>query len=79
MCLRPKIFLFLFVICESGDAATDAGNEERQFRMLLGECNKLIHIRLYRFYATLHCWNGIALTLQPHALAHDGPKLAVGV
>jgi len=67
-----------FIIGESGDAAADASDEERQFGVLLGEPNELIHIRTDGFHAALHRGDGIALTLQAHALTHDGPKLAVG-
>ena len=67
-----------FFIGESSDAAADASDEERQFRVLLGEPNELIHIRTDGFHAALHRGDGIALTLQAHALTHDGSKLAVG-
>ena len=65
-------------ICESGNAATDAGHEERQVLVLLGELDELVHIWTDGFYATLHRWDGIALALQTHTLTHNSPKLAVG-
>ena len=67
-----------FFIREACDAAADASDEERQFRVLLGECDELVHIRTDGVHAALHRGDGIALTLQANALTHDGSKLAVG-
>ena len=53
-----------FIISKSGDAATDASNEEGEGRVLLGELDKLVHIRTDGFYAALHGGDGIALALQ---------------
>ena len=66
-----------FFIGKSGDAAADASYKERQVLMLFGELDELVHIRTNGFYPTLHRWDGIALTLQTHALAHDSSKLTV--
>ena len=66
------------LIRESGNTATDASHKERHVLVLLGERDKLVHIRTYGLYAALHSRDGIALSLQTHALTHDGPKLAVG-
>ena len=59
---------------EAGDAAADTGHEERQVLMFPGERDKIVNIRFYRLYPTLHCWDGIALSLQSYALSHDGAK-----
>ena len=67
-----------FIICESGDATTDAGNEERLVLMLLGKLDELINVGFDGFHTALHRWDGITLALQTHALAHNSPKLAVG-
>ena len=67
-----------FIIGESCYAAADAGDKEGEGRVLLGELDELVHIRTDGLYAALHRRDGVALTLQAHALTHDGPKLAVG-
>ena len=67
-----------FIIRESGNAATDAGDEEGEGRVLLGELDELVHIRTDGLYAALHRRDAVALALQTNALTHDGPKLAVG-
>ena len=46
--------------------------------MLLGERNKLVHIRTDGFHPTLHRRDSVALPLQSYTLSHDGSKLAVG-
>ena len=67
-----------FFVREACNAATDTGNEEGEGRVLLGKLDELVHIGFDGFYATLHRWDTVALTLQSYALSHDGPKLAVG-
>jgi len=67
-----------FVVGESGDAAADASDEERQLGVLPGEPDELIDIRTDGFHAALHRGYGITLTLQANALPHDGPELTVG-
>ena len=57
-----------FVICKSGDAAADTGNEERQVLMLLSELDELVHIRTNGLYTALHRRDAVALSLQTHAL-----------
>ena len=66
------------VICKSGYAASDAGDQERQFGMLLGKIDKLIHVGTDGLHTALHGWNGVALPLQAYALTYDGTKLQVG-
>ena len=48
-------------VTEAGNAATDTGDEEDKFRMLLGICDKLIDVRFDRLQSTLHRRDGIAL------------------
>ena len=43
--------------------------------MSLGEGYELRHIRLYGFYAALHCGYGVALTAKADTASHDGSKL----
>ena len=66
------------LVRKSCDATTDARHKERQFRMLLGEGNELVHIRTDGINPTLHRRDAVALPLQSYALSHDGAKLAVG-
>ena len=61
-----------FIIRESSDATADAGDKERQILVLFGELDELIHIRTNGFYPALHRGDAVALSLQSHALAHDG-------
>ena len=63
---------------ESGDATADTGDEEGEFRVRLGELDELVDIGADGLYPTLHRGDAVALALQADALAHDGPKLAVG-
>ncbi len=58
-----------FVGIEAGDAATDAGDEEMEFRVFAGKGNELIDVRGDGLYATLHRGDGVALTLQAYALS----------
>ena len=66
------------IICESGNAASDAGNQEGEGGVLLGKRDEVIHIRTDGLYTALHRRDAVALSLQAHALTHDGSKLAVG-
>ena len=59
---------------EACDAAADAGHQEGHLGMAVGETEELIHVGLDGVHAPLHGWDGIALSLQAHALAHDGTK-----
>ena len=56
----------------------DASHKERQILMILGKLDELVHIGPDGIYPTLHCRDAVALSLQTHALTHDGSKLAVG-
>ena len=67
-----------FVISKTCYAAANASHEEGEGRVLLGELDKLVHIRTDGFHTALHGGDGIALALQTYALAHDGSELAVG-
>lgn len=66
-----------FLFAETGNAAADGGDEEMQFRVCLGKCDKCIDIGDYGFHAALHGGNGIALALQAFALSPDGAELVV--
>ena len=63
---------------EACDAAADAGHQEGHLGMAVGEAEELIHVGLDSIHATLHGGDGIALSLQAHALAHDGTKPIYG-
>lgn len=60
---------------EPCDAATDPCDQKDHLGMLLGEAYKPINVWFNSLYATLHCWDGITLSLQSHALAPNGTEL----
>lgn len=66
------------LIPEAGDATADAGHEELELGMGLGELDELVHIGLDGFHATLHGGDGVTLSLQPNALAPHGAKAVIG-
>ena len=66
------------LVREACDAAADACDEECQLGMCLGKQDELVHVGTYRFHASLHRRDAVALSLQPYALPHDGSELAVG-
>ena len=51
------------LIPEAGDATADAGHEELELRMRMGELDELVNVRLDGFHATLHRGDGITLSL----------------
>ena len=63
---------------ETGDAATDAGHQELVLLMVGRELDELVNIGFDGLHAALHRRDGITLSLQSHALAHDGAKAARG-
>ena len=44
--------------------------------MLSGKGNEIVNIRFYGLNATLHSWNGIALSTKTYAASHHGTELA---
>lgn len=67
-----------FLVCESGYATADAGNEEGKFGVILRKGDKLIHIRADGLHTTLHRGDGVTLPLQTDTLSHNSAKIAVG-
>ena len=67
-----------FTVPEAGNATAYACDKEHQLGMLLSKRYELVDIRTDGFHASLHCRDGIALSLQTYALPHDGTKLAEG-
>ena len=63
---------------ETGDAATDLGDEEGHFRMLPGKPDEVVDIGSNGLHAALHGRNGIALALQSDALPSDGAEALPG-
>lgn len=63
---------------ETGDAATDLGDEEGHFRMLPGKPDEVVDIGGDGLHAALHGRNGIALALQSDALPPDGAEALPG-
>ncbi len=66
------------LIRESGDTAADARDQELILGMLFSKRNKLIHVGFDGLHPTLHGGNGVALSLQAHALAPHRTKAVVG-
>ena len=63
---------------ETGDAATYWGYQEMKLLMMLGIGDEIIHVWTDGFYAALHRWDGVTLTLQTNTLAHDGTEMQAG-
>ena len=59
---------------EARDAASDAGDQEGHLRMLFGEGDKLVNEWFDGVYTALHGRDSIALSLQAHALSHNGSE-----
>ena len=66
------------LIPKASDAAADAGHEELELRMRLGEGDELVNIGLDGLHTTLHRGDGITLSLQPHTLTPHGAKAVIG-
>lgn len=66
-----------FIHRKSRYSATDLGNQKSLGRMPLSELDKLVHIGLNRFHASLHGRNGITLSLQACALSPDRTEFPV--
>ena len=63
---------------EACDAATDLRHEEFQLGMLSSEADKLDDIGRNGLHTALHGRNGIALSLQTHALPPNGTETLKG-
>ena len=61
-----------FTVPEAGNATAYACDKEDKLRMLSSKGNEFVDIRTDGFHSSLHCRNGIALSLQAYALPHDG-------
>ncbi len=46
--------------------------------MMLGKINEMLHVWTDGFHAALHRRDGVTLTLQANALAHDGTEMQSG-
>ena len=64
--------------CEACDAAAYLRDEEGQLWMHVGETDELLHVGQDGVGTALHRRDGIALSLQAHALTHDSTILLVG-
>ena len=62
-------------VVETGDATSDACDEEDVFGMMPCEIDKIVDVWLDGLYPTLHGGNSIRLSLQSDALPPDGSKL----
>jgi len=69
--------VFILLIAESGYAATDSCDEEREPAVLLGEADESIHVWLDGFHTTLHGRDGVCPAMQTHAFAPYGTKPVV--
>ena len=58
-------------VAEAGDAAADAGHEEGQFRMAVGELDEVLDITVDDRQREVHRRDGVTLALQADALAED--------
>ena len=67
-----------FVIAEAGDAAADAGDEERQVGTAGGKGDELVNVRLDGIGTSMHGGDGIALALKADALSPYGTEMLVG-
>ena len=63
---------------EAGDATAYTGDEELLVGMLLGIGDEFIDIGADSVNASLHCGDGITLTLNAIAIAHYGTKIKMG-
>lgn len=63
---------------DSRDTAADLRHQELQLRMLLGKADELIHIGFNGIDSSVHCWDAIALALQPNTLAPYCTKAFIG-
>lgn len=66
------------VVAETGDAAADAGDEERQVGTAGGEGDELVNVGLDGVGASVHGGDGVALALKADALSPHGTELLVG-
>lgn len=67
-----------FLVAEAGDAAADAGDEERQVGTAGGEGDELVNVGLDGVGASVHGGDGVALALKADALSPHGTELLVG-
>ena len=67
-----------FLWREACDATAYLGDEEGQLRMHVGETDELLHVGQDGVHTALHRRDGVALSLQAHALTHDSTILLVG-
>ena len=63
---------------EARNATTYLGDEEGQLRVHVSETDELLHIGQDGVHAALHRRDGIALSLQTHALTHDSTEFFNG-
>ena len=59
-------------------AAAYAGDVEGQLLVLPCKLRELVHVGLHGLHAALHGGDGVTLSLQPDALAHDGAEACGG-
>ena len=66
-----------FLRLKACNPAAYAGHKEPELRVLTGESNELIDIRLDGLYAALHGGNGVAMSLEANALPPDSAEALV--
>lgn len=57
-------------IPEAGNATANACDIEFQLGVSLGECDELVDVWLDGLNASLHCGDGVGLSLEPDSLPH---------
>ena len=62
------------LVAESCYAATYSGDKKREFGVLFGKADELIHIGLDSINSALHGRNGVCLTMKTNAFAPYGTK-----
>lgn len=74
-CFREQLRHIL--IFETGDAAANSREKETVHRMLFGVLQEFIDIGLDLRQRTVHCGDGIALTLRAYALSPDCAEFVI--